>query len=103
MSQGNITNLAFIRAKPGKTDSLINALKELAKGTREEPGSLVYEVHRSKSDSDQFFVYEIWNSQAYLDAHMKGLGIQSFISKVGELVSGDLDLRAYLPVDVVRA
>lgn len=102
MADERVTNLAFVRAQAGKSESLQEALRELATGTRKEPGSLIYEVHRSGSDAGQFFVYEIWNSQSDLDAHLKGAAIAAFVAHVPEFVDGDVDMRTFTPVDVVR-
>lgn len=102
MEPGNLTNLAVVNALPGKGDKLEEALKEVAKQTRQEPGSLVYEVHRSKADENQFLVYELWRSQADLDTHMKAAAITAFVAKVPELVDGGVDMRQFTPVDLVR-
>jgi quinol monooxygenase YgiN len=82
---------------------LEETLRELARETRNEPGSLVYEVHRSASERDEYLVYEIWRSQAHLDAHMKGAALEAFLQKVTELVNGAYNLRLFEPVDIARA
>ncbi len=102
MTSGIVTNLVFVRAQTSKAGALEDALRKLAQEAREEPGSLVYEVHHSTSDNDEYCVYGIWRNQADLDMHMKAAAIQVFLGKVPELVNGALNLRLFTPVDVVR-
>jgi quinol monooxygenase YgiN len=102
MASGIVTNLVFVRAKTGKSGKLEEALRKLAKGARDEPGSLVYEVHHSTSDNDEYCMYGIWRSQSDLDAHMKAAASQEFLEKVPELLNGGLNLRLFSPVDALR-
>ena len=102
MASGIVTNLVFLRAQTGKARKLEEALRELAQETRNETGSLVYEVHHSTSDSDEYLIYGIWRSKADLDAHMETGAVQVFLGKVPTLVNGGFNLRLFTPVDVVR-
>lgn len=102
MTSGIVTNLVFVRAQTGKAGALEDALRKLAQEARKEPGSLVYEVHNSTSDSDEYCVYGIWRNQTDLDMHMKAVATQDFLGTVPELVDGALNLRLFTPVDVVR-
>jgi quinol monooxygenase YgiN len=102
MASEIVTNLVFLRAQAGKAGELEAALRELAQEARNETGSLVYEVHQSTSDSDEYLIYGIWRSKADLDAHMETGAIQVFLGKVPTLVNGGFNLRLFTPVDVVR-
>ena len=102
MTSGIVTNLVFVRAQTGKAGQLEEALRKMAQDARKEPGSLVYEVHHSTSDSDEYCVYGIWRNQTDLDMHMKAAAVQDFLTKVPELVNGALNLRLFTPVDVAR-
>ena len=102
MASGIVTNLVFLRAQTGKARKLEEALRELAQETRNETGSLVYEVHHSTSDSDEYLIYGIWRSKADLDAHMETGAVQVFLGKVPTLVTGGFNLRLFTPVSVVR-
>ena len=97
-----VTNLVFLRAQTGEAKSLEQGLRDLAQESRKEPGSLVYEVHHSKSDPGEYLIYQIWRSQADLDAHMKTGAIQAFLGKVPVLVTDGFNLRLFTPVDIVR-
>lgn len=102
MMSGVVTNLIFVRAQTGKAAKLEEALKELAHQARDETGILIYEVHRSVSDSDEYLLYGIWQSQADLEMHLKAPAIQTFLGKQPGLVNGAFNLRLFTPVDVDR-
>lgn len=85
-----------------KAAQLEEALGNLAQESRNEPGSLIYEVHRSASDRDEYFLYQIWRSQTDLEAHMKAVAMLAFLGKEPELVNGAVNLCLFTPVDIIR-
>jgi quinol monooxygenase YgiN len=89
------TNLAQMRAKSGRSDDLGAALESLVAPSRAEPGCIIYQVHRSTEDPDQWMVYEVWASPADLEKHFTLPHMQAFIARVPELVEGDLDLKSF--------
>ena len=102
MAGGEVTNLVFVSSQNGKAVKLEEELRKLARSSRSEPGSLIYEVHQSASDRSEFFLYGIWRSQEDLEAHMKAGAIQEFLGSASELVDGALNFRLFAPIDVVR-
>lgn len=90
-----ITNVVLIAAQAGKSDALHAALLEMVEPTLAEPGCRAYVLHRSTSDSDHWMVYESWKDQAALDFHLATRYVQQFISRIGELVDGPLDIKGY--------
>lgn len=94
-----LTILVLIPAKPGKGDELGAALEALLEPTRREPGCISYDAHRSNDDSDLWMMYETWESQAALDAHLQTPHLQDFAaSKLPELVAGELNLQKFTKV-----
>ena len=61
-----VTNLAFFRARSGRSEALGAALAALVEPTRLEAGCLNYDLHRSVDDADVWFVYENWRSPKVL-------------------------------------
>jgi quinol monooxygenase YgiN len=102
MTSGLVTNLVFVRAETGKAAELEGALRELAQQARGEPGNLVYEVHRSASESDEYLVFGIWRTRADLEAYIKAPAIHAFFREVPKFVDGAINLRLFRPVDIVR-
>ena len=43
--------------------------EKLSAESREEPGCLMYQVHKHKTDPRRFFVYEQYKDDAALEAH----------------------------------
>ena len=99
----NITNVAFIRAKPGQGTALGGLLAELAPISREEAGCIDFELHSSVDNPDLWFVYENWKSREDLDQHFKTPHLLHFAEASAPLLDGDMDLRLFTKVAVVSA
>ena len=56
--------------KPGKRDEAIAAMTKVAKATQQEAGCIRYNFYADLEDPNRFIVYEEWESQAHLDAHL---------------------------------
>jgi quinol monooxygenase YgiN len=91
----NFTNLAFIRARAGRSDDLGKALLALVAPSREEDACLSYDVHRSNDDPDLWMVYENWGSAGDLEGHFALPHMQDFVARIPDLVEGELDLRSF--------
>jgi quinol monooxygenase YgiN len=61
---------AHWRAKAGKEDRLVEVIEEIAGPSREEPGNLFYQAHRSAEDPQLFYLYEQYVDEAAYHAHM---------------------------------
>ncbi len=75
-------------AKPDEVDNVGAALAVLAEATRNEPGNLVYQVHRDPDDERVFFLYEQYVDPAGYEAHGASAHFQrAFEDAVPRLVS----------------
>ncbi|MFC3215714.1 putative quinol monooxygenase [Novosphingobium panipatense] len=92
------TNLAQMRAKPGRSEALGAALQSLVAPSRDEPGCIIYQVHQSTEDPALWMVYEVWQSADDLGDHFTLPHMQAFVASVPELVDGDLDLKSFTRV-----
>ena len=61
---------AFWRAKDGQEDTVAQALVQLTRLSRTEPGCLFYQAHRSPDDPRLFFIYEQYRDAAAFEAHI---------------------------------
>ncbi|WP_116134862.1 putative quinol monooxygenase [Tropicimonas sp. IMCC34043] len=61
--------VAMQLARPGYEDKLRQSLKDLIEPTRAEAGCVQYDLHESSAEPGRFLFYEIWETQAHLDAH----------------------------------
>jgi quinol monooxygenase YgiN len=95
MKPNQLTLVAFLRAQPGKGDELGSRLQALIAPTRSEPGNINYDLHRSNEDPDLWMLYENWTTPADLEAHFQQPYLKAFISRLDEVLQGDMDLRRF--------
>jgi len=85
-------------AKPGHEDEVAQIFTKLQAASREEPGCLMYVVHRHKTDAQRFFIYEQYRDNAAREAHRNSPHFQEYVVKrlkdIGERKEGEL----YLPL-----
>ena len=65
----NVSLLAKVTAQEGKGDELIAAFEPLIQQVRNEPGTLLYLINRSKDDPDVFWTAELYTDDEALAAH----------------------------------
>ena len=70
MTENPIVLNVHLQAAPGHEAELGNQLHAMVVPTHEEPGCLVYELHRDPEDSAKFMFYEKFANQAALDHHL---------------------------------
>jgi quinol monooxygenase YgiN len=56
-------------AKMGRESEAAAILEKLSGESRKEPGCVVYQVHKHKTDPRRFFIYEQYKDDAALEAH----------------------------------
>lgn len=93
-----LTLVAFIRAKAGMEEELGQRLQALVAPTREEPGCIHYELHRSSEDPAQWMLYENWRSRRDLDLHFETPYLRDFLERAEGLLAEEMDLRFFSPV-----
>jgi quinol monooxygenase YgiN len=81
--------------KPEARDEMIQAAIDVQNATRQEAGCISYTFHTQVEDPNVFFVFEKWESMAHLQAHFEQEHTKTFLAKVGNATSGDIELRWY--------
>ena len=56
-------------AKTGRESETAAILERLTVDSRKEPGCVMYQVHKHKTDPRRFFIYEQYKDDAALEAH----------------------------------
>ncbi len=51
-----------------------------------EPGNVLYQLTKSRSDPDEYVVMELYRDQAAVDAHTKTAHFTEIFPKIGELL-----------------
>lgn len=58
--------------KPGSLEAFMEAMRiNAAASVRDEPGCLVFDVLRDRSDPDRVWLYEVYTDEAAFEAHMQ--------------------------------
>jgi quinol monooxygenase YgiN len=61
---------AIWTAREGQEDTIAEVIRVMTPLSREEPGCLFYQAHRSPENPRVFFLYEQYVDQAGYEAHM---------------------------------
>lgn len=94
-----ISIIAVLKARPGKTNALKQALQALLLLTRREPGNIEYDLFQLRDTPDVFYVRESWRGQAGLDDHIALPHFQSFILQMNDLLAEPLRLDYLTPIE----
>lgn len=89
------TNIAFLRARPGREPWLGQALHALVALSRGNPDCQLANLHRSEEDPALWLLYENWTTQEALWRHLGSPGVQSFVSQSAGLLESDVGLRGF--------
>jgi quinol monooxygenase YgiN len=90
-----VTVIARARAKPGKEAALEAELQALLLPTHQEPGCLLYALHRCNDVPGQFIAYERWASREALDNHLRSSHVQALLSKLDALAAEPPEIATY--------
>lgn len=81
-------------AKLGREAEVANLFSKLTAQSRLEPGCLIYQVHRHKTEPRRFFIYEQYQDDASLEAHRASPHFLQYarkeLPKIAERVDGQL-------------
>jgi len=81
-------------AKVGREGEVTAIFSKLTEESRKEPGCSMYQVHRHKTDSRRFFIYELYKDDAALEAHRSAPHFLQYarkdLPKIADRVEGHL-------------
>jgi len=81
-------------ARQGREAEVEAVFAKLSQESRKEPGCVMYQVHRHKTESRRFFVYEQYKDEAALEAHRAAPHFLQYakkeLPKLGERIEGHL-------------
>lgn len=60
-----------VKVKTGQEEAFLAATLENARGTRQEPGNLRFDVLRGEENPSQFFFYEVYKTKDDFTAHQR--------------------------------
>ncbi len=77
--------LTRLRAKPGKRDALIALNLTMQEATAVEEGVPVYVFHTAEDNPDEFYYYDLYESEDAYSAHCATETFRAMLSSLGEL------------------
>lgn len=90
--------IARAQAKPGKEDELARVLATAVAPTRKEAGCIVYRLCQTQTKG-LFYFYEIWQSQAALDAHAASDHLKAMKELAKDLLLGPTEVSLLTEID----
>ena len=85
-------------ANPGKEAEVAKIFRELEAASRQEPGCLLYIVHRHRTDPARFFIYEQYRDNAALEAHRQSPHFQRYAITELNSIAKRQEGEVYLPL-----
>jgi quinol monooxygenase YgiN len=71
--------LAYWTANPGEESAVLELLGQVARASSNEPGCLLFWVHRSTDDPRAFMLYEQYVSKAAFEEHAASDHIRRYV------------------------
>ena len=90
-----ITLVAIAQAKPGREKVLEETLLALVPQTRQEPGCINYDLHRSLNKPGMLMFYENWVDRAALEKHSMMPYMVDLRAKAADLLAEPLQIELY--------
>jgi quinol monooxygenase YgiN len=92
--------LAFLEAKKGHGQELMNILLTLVKPTLEEDENIAYVPHFSFDNPDETLLDELWSDKEAIDNHLRQPYMKDLLPKIQHLLAKPLVLKTYSEVKV---
>jgi quinol monooxygenase YgiN len=77
---------AFLKVKAAMEQQFLSAAKTVIEKSRKESGCLVYTLHESEQDPQQFVFYELYKSDTDLQAHRKSKHVVDFLNTINPIL-----------------
>ena len=85
--------VATVRVNEGKAEIFEEVFRETMAAVRaEEPGTLVYQLTRSRTDPNVYKMLEFYQDQAALDLHVKNNAARAVFARLEGCLAGRPDI-----------
>lgn len=85
-------------AKAGHEGEVTSLFAKLTEESRKEPGCLMFQVHRHKTEPRRFFIYEQYQDDAALEAHRSTAHFLQYVRKDLPKIADRVEGNLYEPV-----
>lgn len=93
-----LIQLVNIKVREGTRETFLEAFTINCDGTRKEPGNIRFDLLHDPEDENNFFVYEIFDSEAALDEHRKTHHYQTCVQMIEPITEGGRNKTYFTPV-----
>ncbi|MGN7806776.1 putative quinol monooxygenase [Ensifer sp. 22521] len=93
LPKGAVTAVVLVRARAGKEADLIRATEALVPKVRQEAGNLLCQFHQGLEDPSLFVFYEIFETEAALEAHKEMPHVKQWSTDVESLMAEPAELK----------
>lgn len=90
-----IVQYAVVPVDPDSREQAVRAVTELAERSREESGVVEYRVGADVEDDSVLRIFEQYEDQQAVDAHMNSEHFGAFQERLPEFAGGDVELYKY--------
>jgi (4S)-4-hydroxy-5-phosphonooxypentane-2,3-dione isomerase len=85
-------------AKTGRETEVAGILSKLTDESRKEPGCLMYQAHRHKTEPRRFFIYEQYQDDAAMEAHRAAPHFLQYAKKELPKIADRMEGHLYSPL-----
>ena len=78
---------AKVKLLPGKSEEFLDAYHWMKPQVMQDPGALLYSLHRSADDPDQFIFYEQYESEEAFAYHLSTEHFKTLSSRIEPLMA----------------
>src|SRR5439155_19272617 len=95
MEQAMVVLAVTWMAKNGRESDVAAMFSKLTEASRNEPGCVMFQVHRNKTEPRRFFIYEQYKDDAELEAHRAKPHFLQFAMMVLPMFADRVEVKLY--------
>jgi quinol monooxygenase YgiN len=84
-----------VRVHADQRDAALSAAQDMRKRTIDEPGCVDYRFWSATDDPGAFLLFEQWEEQSALEAHLAAPHMAAFLAQIGSAVDGPLEVTRF--------
>lgn len=84
-----------VRVHPDQREAAISAAEGMRKHTLDEPGCIDYRFWSATDDPEAILLFEQWQEQSALEAHLAAPHMAAFLEQIGPAVDGALEVTRF--------
>jgi quinol monooxygenase YgiN len=90
---------AKVKIQPGKSEEFLDAYRWMKPQVLNDPGALLYDLHRSADDPDGFIFYEQYEDKAAFDYHLSTDHFKALAARIDPVMSAPGEIGMWVEID----